>query len=301
MSREYLWRTLKNVSLKDAAMEWLGLMPLNTKKNYLSGLRMLTKLEIINLDQSIQTFSLSNHDLVFDKIANISTWSECTKQARAALYISLTRFLSRRTEGIIKKAVPQRGDIRKTFFKIREKVKTEALHIHEWKKLIYTMKKINLRDAIVAKLCIQGARRIQEVLNLSIPQINPQKMQILFRLNKTRGLAKDVIVTIPESAMQEILTYMHKRRQGYLFITSKGKQVRYSQIMKSLKRAAKLCKINKRIHTHVLRTSAITYLRSLGLQDFEIQRLTGHASTEMLNAYDKTTMENNSSQRISLI
>jgi integrase len=298
---ENLWKKLETISLEELAKEWLGPMPRNTKRNYLSGLKKLHALEILCLEDSLQQFSLYNHDDVLDKISAVTEWSDCTKQARAALYISLTRFLYRKTDGIIKRAVPRKGEVNTTFFRVREKVKTEPLGMEDWKRLIEKIKERSLRDSIITKLCIQGARRIQEVLDLQIEQVNPEKRQVTFRLNKTRGLIKNVIVTIPESAMKEISLYAGRRKQGPLFITSTGKKVRYTQIMKALQRAAKACDFGKKIHTHVLRTSAISYLRSLGLQDFEIQRLTGHASTQMLNAYDKSSIENNSSKRVALI
>ena len=299
--RESLWKTMALFSLEDLIQEWLTYMTPRTKRNYLSGIRRLSSLGILDLHQSIQDFSFANHDTALDRIANVKQWSDCSRQTRAAIYISLTRFISRKTEGMAKRAIPRTGEANRTFFRVREKVKTEALDITEWTRLIKSMETINHRDALIAKLCLQGARRIQEVLDVQIEQVNRFKRQILFRLNKTRGVIKDVIVTIPHSVFDDVLNYIGHRSSGYVFITSRNKPVYYTQVLKTLKKAAVIASINKRMHTHVLRTSAITHLRSLGFQDFEIQRLTGHSSSQMLNAYDKTSLENNTSQKVSLV
>jgi integrase/recombinase XerD len=299
--REAIWKKLANISLESSATEWLAHLLPTTRKNYLSGIRMLSLFGIFDLKQSLQSFSLVNHDTVLDKIATIKQWSACSKQARAALYISLTRFLHRKTEGIIKRALSRKSEANRTFFRVRDKVKTEPLNTTEWTNLIKAMETFNQRDALIAKLCLQGARRIQEVLRVEINHINFANRQILFCLSKTRGNIKNVIVTIPIGFLIELKSYIKDRTHGLVFITAKEKMVGYTQIVKSLKKAAIMSKIEKKIHTHVLRTSAITHLRSLGFQDFEIQRLTGHNSSQMLNAYDKSPLEDNVSKKVSLI
>jgi len=299
--REKIWKKLANIHLESAISEWLTYLLPTTKKNYLSGIHMLYVLDILDLKQTLQNFSLLNHDTVLDKIANVKQWSASSKQARAALYISLTRFLHRKTEGIVKRALARKSEANRTFFRVRDKVKTEPLTALEWSSLIKSMETFNQRDSLIAKLCLQGARRIQEVLRIEINQIDFEKNQILFVLNKTRGNIKNVIVTLPVNFLIDLKKYINNRTSGFVFITSSGKRVGYTQIVKSLKKAAIITNIRKRIHTHVLRTSAITHLRSLGFQDFEIQRLTGHNSSQMLNAYDKSPLEDNVSKKVSLI
>lgn len=301
IKKEIIWKKMANISLEESIGEWIYYLPKSTGKNYLSGIRKLSRIGILSLEDSLQRFSLVNHDLILDKISKVQEWEESSKQSRAAIYISFTRFLSRKTDGLIKRASPRKDEANRTFFKVREKVKTEALSPEEWKVLIKNMELLNPRDALIAKLCLQGARRISEVLEAKISNINQEKRQILFVLNKTRGLNKHVIVTIPQSVMNDIFIHIGKRKSGYIFITAQGNKVHYTQVLRCMKKAAENSRIRKRIHTHVLRTSAITHIRSLGFQDFEIQRLTGHSSSQMLNAYDKSTLENNTSKRIFLI
>lgn len=301
LKKEAVWKNLASISLKLAVNEWLSTLSPLTAKNYASGINVLTAYKIIDPEQSLQKFALENHDAVLDRIKGLAHMSDCTKQARSALYIALTRFLSRRTEGLIRRAIPSREGTSKTFWRVRDKVVSEALNRSEWERLIKAMETLNRRDALVVKLCLQGARRIREVLNLQTRQVSIEKRQVTFVQSKTRGIFKETIVTVPEHIAGELKDYIGDRQSGHVFITSSNKPVGYTQILESLQRGGKLALIHKKLHPHVLRTSAITYLRGLGFQDFEIQRLTGHASSQMLNAYDKVDREENVSKRVALI
>jgi integrase/recombinase XerD len=303
LKEEIIWQNLAGISLNLAIEEWLSLLSPLTSKNYRSGIAILSKLYILNLTQSLQEFSQMNHDLIIDRIKKIPNLSEATKQARAALYISLTRFLSRRTEGFIKRANPcKEGTINttKTFGAVRNTVKSEALSKEEWTNLISTLELINPRDALIVKLCLQGAKRIREVLSLTIDKINFEKLQANFKQLKTKGIVTEIIVNFPVHMGVELKNYIGGRTEGPVFITTTGKAVTYTQIYEALKRAARKLNMKKNIHPHVLRCSAITYHRSAGMRDYEILRLTGHSSTQMLNLYDKTSKEENAS-RIALI
>jgi len=107
--------------------EWLDTFQSTTKKNYKSSINQLTVRGLVNPQLSMQAFALVNHEATIDKIKQIKEWSEGTKQVRAACYISLTRYLERRTQGVIRRAIPCREGNNKTFFKVREKVATKAM------------------------------------------------------------------------------------------------------------------------------------------------------------------------------
>lgn len=301
LKKEAVWRNLAEILLERAVDEWLATLSPLTAKNYAAGVRVLSRTKILDLQQTLQRFALENHEAALDRIKALRGMSEGTKQARAALYIALTRFLSRRTEGVIRKAVPSREGATRTFWRIRDKVLAEALTREEWQRLIQALEHLNRRDALIAKLCIQGARRIREVLELQMEQLNWEKRQVTFVQSKTKGLIKETVVTVPERVCEELRGYVGEREEGWVFTTASGGPVGYTQILESLKRAAQKAGIQKRVHPHVLRTSTITYLRGQGYQDFEIQRLTGHRSTQMLNAYDKTDQEENVSKRVELV
>ncbi len=307
LKEEAIWQGLAGIPLNLAIEEWLdGLSPL-TKKNYSSGVNQLSMLCLLHLGISVQQFAEVDHDIIVDSIKKIPGLSEATKQARAALYISLTRFLSRKTKGIVKRAIPNSDgtlNTTKTFGAVREKVKSEALSPVEWARLIEALH--NGRDAIIVKLCLQGAKRISEVLNLTIDKVDCDKRKATFQQSKTGGIEKEITVTMPESLAEDLRVYIGDRKEGFVFETRTRKPVLYTQVYEAMKRAAVKAKLAKNgkpinVHPHTMRCSAITFLRSQGVSDCEILRLTGHSSTKMLNQYDKTSQEENASKRFALV
>ena len=297
---ETIWQSLGNTTLFYAIETWLGTLSGLTKKNYMCGMKQLNALNLINVEMSLQEFSQINHNTVIDRIKKMSGLSEATKQARAACYISLTRFISRRTEGIVRIATPCReGGIKttKTFGSVRKLVKTEALEPIEWIRLIDALD--NKRDALIVKLMLQGAKRISEVLSLTIDKVDFCKRQAQFRQLKTRGEERWLIVNLPESLAVELKNVIGMRELGFVFQTANDKPIQHTQIYRAMKKAAVVAGIKKNVHPHVMRASAITHHRGQGVSDAEIVRLTGQ-SLQMMNRYDKASLAENAS-RIALV
>lgn len=300
LKNEAIWRALANTTLRQAVDAWLGTLTELTKKNYECGLERLSALNLLNFNMSLQAFSEVNHNAVIDQIKKIPGLSEATKQARAACYISLTRFISRRTEGIVRMATPcKEGGLNttKTFGSIRSTVKSEALEPIEWTRLIDAIG--NSRDALIVKLMLQGAKRISEVLSLTIDKINFEKRQAQFKQLKTKGEEKWLVVNMPESLTAEIKALVGDRQAGLVFVTDAGKPIQHTQVYRTMKKAAVSAGIKKNVHPHVMRASAITHHRGQGVSDAEIARLTGQ-SLQMMAKYDKASLAENAS-RIALI
>src|ERR1700733_12391699 len=87
---------------------------------------------------------------------------------------------------------------------------------------------LSKREALIAKLCLQGAKRIREVLNLQIEHVDLHKKQATFIQSKTRGLFKKTVVTISEHLAHELRDYIGERSTGFVFITSTKMPVRYT-------------------------------------------------------------------------
>lgn len=301
LRREAIWKNLSQVNLGEAIHAWLAPLSKLTAKNYRSAMAMLSSQGLIFTLDTLQHFSMINHCSVLDGIRSVRGWSSCTKQARAAAYISLTTFLHRRTDGMIKRAIPSKEGANCTFFRVHDKVVSEALTQDEWHRLLKEMKAINQRDATAAALCLQGARRIGEVLSLQIEDVDFAEKRVKVTPSKTKGLEKTIFVSLPPTLTSDLANLVGSRTSGPLFATSSGKTVDYKQFTYTMKRAAVRAGIKRRVHPHALRASAITHYRSLGFQDFQVQRLTGHASTAMLNAYDKSALSDNASRLASLV
>jgi integrase len=225
---------------------------------------------------------------------------ETTKQARAALYISFTRYLSRRFKGMFTKAMPSREGNEKTFFRVHEKVVTEALNLQQWTAFFSELEAINPRDALIGKIALQGGKRIREVLSLRTEQINWDSREITFTQSKTRGVSKQTVITYPQSVI-EALKKLVGERVGRVFITTNEKPVVLNQVARTFALAGKRAKIPFTVTPHVLRASAVTYLKQQGFSDSDIMKITGHASGEMIRAYDKSERADNPTKKISLL
>ncbi len=300
LRNKIIWDKMQFLTVGCLLSEWLETLTFLTKKNYTAGINRLSEIGLLNPMAGLQAFALVNHDAVVDRIKKISEWQEATRQARAGLYISFTRFLSRKFPSIFKKATPLREGTDKTFFKIREKVVTEAMNLAQWTEFFKALQKLNPRDALLAKITLQGGKRIGEVLALKTDQINWIKREITFIQSKTMGTMKETVITYPESIMSELKNYLEVR-EGVVFISNNGKSLALNQFARTFAAAGKAARIPFKVTPRVLRASCVTYLRQQGFSDSDIQKVSGHASSAMVNTYDKSCLADNASKKISLI
>lgn len=300
LKKEAVWRDLGQITVKQAVEQWLATLKRITAKNYASGIKQLIKYKLIDQKLTLQVFALINHDAVIDQIKTLADLSECSRQARAACYISLTRFLSRRTQGVIPKATPCREGVTKTFYRVREKVATHAMTRAEWASFLDELHRINPRDCLIAKVILQGGKRLSEVLSLTTDKIDYSKREITFKQSKTKGYEKETVITYPQNIMDEIKNYLGGRT-GLVFITRHKKPIMPNQLASTFARAGRAAQAPFKITPHVLRASTITFLKISGYSDSDIMKISGHASSEMVNAYDKSDRAFNISKKVQLV
>lgn len=307
--KDAIWRNLQNITVGEAIERWLGTFKKETTLNsYSYGMKKLAELGFIQPDINLQMFSLINHESIIDRIKQTSntTWKEATRQLRAACYISFTKYLSRETEGMIRRAIPntERGE-KQTFHKVNEKVTTKTLNIVQWTRLFAFLENQRIsgpgkRDALIGKLMLQGGKRISEVLSLCIDQIDWEAKIIRYKQLKTTE-----IIYIPIHYRQETLDdlklYLNNRKEGLVFITKTGKPVSRHHITRAFARASEELELPFTVTPHVFRASLVTYLKDRGYSNSEIRKITGHASDEMVDMYDKTPREDNPSKQEYLI
>jgi len=289
---ETIWKQLGNLSVMDALGVWLQTLNKLTRVNYHSGFKRLSELDLVDMNLTLQQFSLVNHEAIVDDIKLVQDWSEATRQARAAAYISFTGFLQRRTQGIINKAVTNKEGVSKTFFKIRDKVKTDALSQSQTRRFLEEMDKLNIRDALIAKLLLQGGKRKTEVLNLGIEQISFETNTIQFTQTKTRGMEKVTVINYPDHIMLELREYIGQRT-GLVFVTRNKNRISAFQIDRNFLKAGEKADIPFRVTPHVLRVTLVTRLKELKVQDTDIMKITGHSNPAQLSSYDKSDLSDN--------
>lgn len=305
LKNNYLWDQLSKITVWEALEQWIATLSPLTAKNYRSGVRQLIERRYLHPEMPLQAFSIVNSDAIVDRIKKESipgaeTWSECTRQARAACYISFTRFLSRRSGGMIKKALPCREGMDKTFYKVRDKVDSEAMTQAQWSAFLEALSKINPRDCLIAKIVLQGGKRINEVLFLTTDRISWTDSTISFAQSKTKGVKRYTIITYPKTIMDMLKAYIGGRT-GLVFVTSTGGKIDRNQMAITFEKAGIAARIPFKVTPHVLRASTVTYLKQQGFSDSDIMKITGHASAEMVNAYDKSDRADNASKKVCLV
>lgn len=198
---------------------------------------------------------------------------------------------------MITKTIPNRDGAAKTFYRVREKVSTAAMNRVQWQAFLAELSKINTRDTLIM---LQGGKRMGEVLSLKTKRISYANNEISFLQSKTKGYEKETIITYPQIIFDELETYIGKR-EDFVFVTKNNKSVMPNQIAITFKKAGARAQIPFNVTPHVLRASTVTYLKREGFSDGEIMKVTGHASAEMVYAYDKSERAENATKRVSLV
>lgn len=295
-----VWQQLEQISVQQAADMWLSTLNPRTRINYQSGLRRLAEKGLLSPLLSLQAFALVNHEAIIDQIKLVDKWTECSRQSRAACYISFTRFLHRRSQGTIPRAISNREGHSKTFFRVYDKVTTQAMSQAQWVVFLEALEQISPRECLIAKLILQGGKRANEVLSLQTRQIDWDRRKILFEQSKTKGTKKSTVITYPQSIMDRLKLFIGERT-GFAFITRSGKPIMMTRLAQTFDKAGKAAGVPFKVTPHVLRASTVTYLKQQGFQDTDIMKVTGHSSAAMVCAYDKTSQESNATEKVQLV
>lgn len=209
--QQLIGQQLETISVNEAVELWLSTLSAKTRINYQSGLRKLAEFGLLFPSMTLQDFALINHETIMDQIKLFPAWKECTRQSRAACYISFTKFLYRHSQGMINKAIANREGHAKTFFKVYDKVKTCAMTQAQWLLFLEALERISPRECLIAKLILQGGKRTNEVLSLKTQDIDWERRKIVFEQSKTKGMRKSTVITYPQSVLEKLRAYIGDR------------------------------------------------------------------------------------------
>ena len=106
----------------------------------------------------------------------------------------------------------------------------------QWLAFLEELSLINARDCLIAKLALQGGKRIGEVLALSVEQMSWEENQITFSQSKTKGVQKETVITYSRSILEALNLYLNGR-QGTVFTTRTGKKVPRIQLASTFAKA----------------------------------------------------------------
>lgn len=300
---EFMWSKMSQVQVQYEIKEWLNQYASGTRETYFWHMCALEDLGLIEVYKTLDSFAMINHNEVVDKIKlsqSIGGTKESTLQGRAAAYISFTVFLSRKYEGMIKRANANTTKSNKTFFATRTKCSTQVLNRSQWESWLYELSQINQRDHLIALIILGGAKRVSEVLSLSTENIDYATNTITFRQLKTERTENYTYISYPKRVMDLLKSYINQRT-GIVFLTSGGKVVPKQQLHITFGKASYKAGLPFKVHPHVLRASIITYLKEQGYAGDDIMKISGHTDIKSVLYYDKTELRDNLSKRTSWV
>lgn len=286
---KYISSQLSKITVLEALDKWIPTLSHYTGVSYRASFKRLEELQIIIVNCNLMQFSMINHEVVIDAIKNYEPWAEATRQLRAAAYVSFTTFLERQTAGVIKKAKIKSAGVNKTFFKVNDKVKTRALSKRQTKIFLQALDQINPKYGLIAKIILQGGKRVGEVASLPVKNVDFLKNRISFIQSKTGGTKQVTVINYPNRVMRQLRANIGDRKgDDFVFVSVVGKQLKGDVIGDYFAKAGKKARIPFRVAPHVLRVTLITRLKELRVQDTDIMKITGHRNIKQLMDYDKS-------------
>ena len=282
---------MQKSTLKRQVQNYLGILKnSNTQATYKNAFRVIVLKRILKPFMTIEDFGQIDVNVSLDKIKKLDNYSEASKQLYAAAFVSFTKYLNRASRGLTKIAIPDSHGISKTFYKLRDKIKTQAITHEEFEIFYEKLLNINKQHALIAKIIYIGVKRVSEVLNLRIEDIDGS--EITFRQSKTRGVDMKTVITYNQDILMSLSKFIDNRKKGFVFLEKKEKIKRY-RLNYTFARASKNCHF--RVTPHVLRATAITEYKKRGHSAEDISVLSG-TTEDTVKKYDKRSLADNISK-----
>jgi len=178
------------------------------------------------------------------------------------------------------------------FYRIERPRKKEKLPEVLSKKEVTQMISVtsNIKHKCILSLLYSSGLRRGELLNLKIAHVESNRMAI--KVVNGKG-GKDRYTVLGKQVLINLRKYFTACRPYiYLFEGRKGEKYSESSVVNIVKRAAKRCKIQKRVTPHILRHSFATHLLEQGTDLRYIQTLLGHSSTKTTEIYTHVAITN---------
>lgn len=141
----------------------------------------------------------------------------------------------------------------------------------------------NLKHKSILMLIYSAGLRRSELLNLSISDIDSERMVI--NIKAAKGM-KDRISLLSENLLKLLRDYYKEYKpEKYLFEGQNGGKYSPTSIANVLKKAASRAGIRKTVTPHMLRHSFATHLLEQGTDLRYIQELLGHNSSKTTEIY----------------
>ena len=180
----------------------------------------------------------TNARFIVQALLNYQQLSPQEKRFRLNALISFINFLNEVTFGRIEKlVVPQEFELKQT---IRSPAPI-ALTSNEWRCFWTALKKISLRDCLIAKIMCYTARPLLKVLELKVADLNFENNA---KVTFTESDGSKSTVGLDSNMRTDLKKYLentkdlHQSEDDLLFITSKGNPIYRTHLTQVFKRAS---------------------------------------------------------------
>lgn len=182
---------------------------------------------------------------------------------------------------------------------------TDFLTPDEFKKLMETIKTptggkqdcfelTSTRDVFMVGLMLTTGLRISEVLEMKVDQIDAENRRV-----KVLGKGKKLrTVPVTKEVLNLMTRYLEVRQnlknivdEDVLFLSKTGKKMSRQNTNTNIKKYCKRAGIDKDIHNHSLRHTALTTMSEMGMSITKVQAIAGHESVTTTNRYVHTKTE----------
>ena len=176
---------------------------------------------------------------------------------------------------------------------------TDYLTEEEYKRLLTTIKTklpntkqdnftlTSKRDVLLVGLMIQTGLRVSEILGLTVNQIDTEnkKIKVLGKGKKLRTVVfTDDILTLLQD-YTDVRNTLDIKDTEILFLSRNGKKLSRQNVNVNLKKYCERARIDKDIHPHCLRHTALTLMGESGLSVAKISAIAGHTDTKTTSRY----------------
>lgn len=149
--------------------------------------------------------------------------------------------------------------------------------------------RVSLRDQVLLHLLLYTGVRVSELVGIRVEQVDLGGRRVF--VEKGKG-GKDRYVLFKAGFAATLRAYLEGNPDNrWLFESNRRAKLTTRRVQQIVREVAVAAGIAKRVYPHLLRHQALTFLKRQGLDDAEIQLISGHASRKSLEVYTHLALE----------
>ncbi len=242
------------------------------------------------------TQSLLSAYLVYRKETTNSRGRKDRPRTLNTHLLTLKRFLDfLAKEGVVSPSLPAAVE----YVKAPETLPRDIPTDQEVRKILSasnTMRSTGFRDRAIVELLYSSGIRRQELADLKVADVD--LAQGCLRIERGKG-GKGRILPIGRMAGEWIRKYLlairpelvrGKPDPGWLFVTKSGRKMDGGSILETVRKAAVLAGVEKKVTPHALRRACATEMIRRNANPWHVKELLGHEDFRSLDVYAKLTI-----------